>query len=184
MVTHSIWEDRINAIEVAEHIASAEISDVNGVYARIKNGSSYEYEAATSTIKTIDHDLNLAYLYLLSTFAGPNSPDIMVASKYNILAANENSEIGGKHSAPNWADQHILLILNGPGVLTAKSSSAPARLVDILPTIVSLMKLDSSKMDGIVLADSLKNPLSIAIQDQAESNASLAPMRDALKKYG
>jgi predicted AlkP superfamily pyrophosphatase or phosphodiesterase len=172
------------AVQVAESIARAGIDGVNGVYARVKNGSTYLYQPASGTKKEIDSDLNKAYLYLLSTFAGPNSPDIFVATNQNILAVNASNEMGGKHSAPNWADQHIFLVLSGPGTVAGKSSSSPARLADILPTVVRLMQLEAGKMDGIVLGDALLNPLQADMQTQEQSNSVLTLLRDALKRFG
>jgi arylsulfatase A-like enzyme len=128
--------------------------------------------------------LNKAYLYLLSTFAGPNSPDIAVASNLNILAQNETLNKGGKHSAMNWADQHIPLIFSGPGVVQEITSPSPARLVDILPTIARLMNLSAGQMDGVVLSDALISPQPLEIQAQAQINAQLSPLRDALKRMG
>jgi arylsulfatase A-like enzyme len=132
----------------------------------------------------LDPDLNKAYLYLLSTFAGPNSPDIAVASNTNILGANDAGSKGGKHSAMNWADQHIPSIFSGPGVTKGKTSNSPARLADILPTIVRLMALNSGKMDGIILSDALVSPQPTDLQAQKAINDQLTPLRDALKRTG
>jgi hypothetical protein len=170
------------AIQVAVQVANAEITGVTGVYARVKKEGVYQYQAAQKTSETLDPDLNEAYLYLLSTFAGPNSPDIAVASNTNILGANDAASKGGKHSAMNWADQHIPLIISGPGVTGGKTSTSPARLADILPTIARLMTLDAGIMDGVVLSDALIYPQPMDTEAQNVINDQLTPLRDALKK--
>jgi arylsulfatase A-like enzyme len=76
------------------------------------------------------------------------------------------------------------MVFSGPGIRTGRTSSAPARLVDILPTIARLMKLNTPKMDGIVLGDALQNPLRKDVEDQVKSDVTLSPLRDALKKFG
>jgi hypothetical protein len=172
------------ATQVAEQVANSDIAGVTGVYARVKKEGIYQYQAAQKTSESLDPDLNKAYLYLLSTFAGPNSPDIAVASNTNILGANDAASKGGKHSAMNWADQHIPLIFSGPGVTKGKTSNSPARLADILPTIVRLMALNSGKMDGIILSDALVSPQPTDLQAQKAINDQLTPLRDALKRTG
>jgi len=170
------------SMQVAEQIASANIAGVTGVYARVKKADGYVYQPAQKTMDSLDPDLNKAYLYLLSTFAGPNSPDIAVASKLNILSTNETPNKGGKHSAMNWADQHIPLIFSGQGVVQGKTSPSPARLVDILPTIARLMNLSAGQMDGVVLGDALISPQPMELQAQAQINAKLTSLRDVLKR--
>jgi phosphoglycerol transferase MdoB-like AlkP superfamily enzyme len=170
------------AMQVAEQVANAEITGVTGVYARVKKEGVYQYQAAQKTSEILDPDLNEAYLYLLSTFAGPNSPDIAIASNTNILGANDAASKGGKHSAMNWADQHIPLLFSGPGVTGGKTSTSPARLADILPTIAQLMALNSGKMDGIVLSDALISPQPTDTEAQNVINDQLTTLRNALKK--
>jgi hypothetical protein len=122
-----------------------------------------------------------AWSYLLSTVACPYSPDIF-------LGLRENTVIGrkfplnqrGKHYQGTWGTQHIPLIISGPGVATGIHSNMPARLVDIPPTLLALLGVGTSSMDGVVLADALKTPSSEQTRVQVETGTRLEPLQKAL----
>ena len=57
---------------------------------------------------------------------------------------------------------------------------APARLVDIAPTVLAAMGLQPERMDGVVLADALLSPSSEFIKLQQATNNRLNPLKEAL----
>ena len=77
--------------------------------------------------------------------------------------------------------QTIPLVLAGPGVHAGKRSQAAARLIDVAPTILKVMGLPPSDMDGIPLADALVDPPADAVHAQTTIDAGLGPHRDALR---
>jgi arylsulfatase A-like enzyme len=61
----------------------------------------------------------------------------------------------GTHGGLTWLIQHVPLVISGPGIRHG-SSTFPAKLVDIAPTIERLIGLPIPKqVDGVVLADAL-----------------------------
>jgi arylsulfatase A-like enzyme len=90
----------------------------------------------------------------------------------------------GDHGTATWQNQHVPLVVSGPGIRRGVASSAPARLVDIAPTILAAMGLPrAARMDGVVLADALVAPSPSQLAEQGASDASLGPLRDALRAH-
>ncbi|MCX5975022.1 MAG: hypothetical protein NTU59_10240, partial [Coprothermobacterota bacterium] len=87
----------------------------------------------------------------------------------------------GAHGEVTWGDQHIPLILAGPGVLQG-TSDTPARLVDILPTLSRLIGFPTDGMDGVVLADALRNPDPSDTRRQQAYTEQVAPLQQALRE--
>jgi hypothetical protein len=56
----------------------------------------------------------------------------------------------------------------------------PARVVDIPPTVLTLMGVQPEDMDGIVLADALSHPLSDQVQNQKQLSEKLQSFQKAL----
>lgn len=69
---------------------------------------------------------------------------------------------------------HVTLILSGPGVKTGMSS-APARLVDLAPTIERFMGMAPEARDGLVLADAFQqpHPADTSIQNRSDATTSV-----------
>ncbi len=171
------------APKLAEAIAKTGVDGIVGAYAKVKVGDHYEYQSAPATKATLAPALNDAYLYLLSTYVGATSHDLVLTTKENYASKGQYPpNTHGGHGEINWADQHIPLIISGPGIKRGASSSAPARLVDLLPTIAREMNLSATGMDGVPLADALTNPQASDVSAQNAVAARLAPLRDALKQ--
>ncbi len=168
------------ASQVADALAASGAPGLLGAYARAQQDGRYVYQAAPATTLSLPAELNSAFLYLLDTYASPYSPDVVVASAGRTAFDESVESTGGTHNPINWADQHILLAFSGAGVAPGKVSTAPARLVDILPTLARLLDLPLDNMDGIPLADALAAPLDEDVQRQAEVSGTLGPLRDAL----
>jgi predicted AlkP superfamily pyrophosphatase or phosphodiesterase len=64
----------------------------------------------------------------------------------------------GTHATLSWFDMHNLLIAAGPDFGNGLTSETPSGNVDVTPTILSILGIKpSSKMDGRVLSEALKN---------------------------
>lgn len=176
--------DITKAQGMAEALAVSGADGLLGAYARIEQNGGYHYQAAAPTQANLPAPLNDAFLYLLSTFAGKYSPDVVVTSSGETSFDETHASTGGSHNPVNWADQHILLVFSGAGIKPGNISTAPARLIDILPTLARLMDLSGSNMDGIPLADALINPLPEDTQQQIDHINTFAPMRGALAATG
>lgn len=167
--------------EVAENVAAAKIPGIIGVYYRTKlENGSYTYLPTNSTLNALPVDLNQTYEYLTSTYAGASSPGIF-------LAVTENTDTDfdvtqGNHNVATWNTQHIPLIISGPGVKKSAQLTSPARLVDIAPTLLTLMGIQPEHMDGVVLADALTSPTQQQVDKQQETNGQLIPMVTAFEK--
>jgi hypothetical protein len=158
LTTPFVWlRNSTRSRTVAKSIANMDPSGIDGVFYKELDGKTVSYENASP--QAVDQMYVQAWRYLFRTIACTRSPDIF-------LRLREDTVIGrkfplnqrGKHYQGTWGAQHIPLIISGPGVRSGIHSDMPARLVDIPPTVLALMGIQAKGMDGIVLADALKNP--------------------------
>jgi arylsulfatase A-like enzyme len=176
--------DPTKSAEVAENIARAGIPGILGAYYSQKNSDgSYVYLPSPTTTKYVTGDLDKCYRYLTSTYASEKSPDVLLVIAENWRQDYQISGITfkGSHDTVTWLTQHIPLVISGPGVRKGLVLDSPARLVDIAPTILTLMGIAPEHMDGIVLADALSSPTAEQTQAQKEVNTQLASLVAALK---
>jgi arylsulfatase A-like enzyme len=164
---------------LAEAIARKNIEGIIGAYAKVKVGDRYEYQPAPTTRTALSPTLNEAYLYLLSTYVGATSHDVVLMPRENWTISQEPPNTHGSHGEIVWGNQHIPLIIAGPGIRRGVTSNAPARLVDIAPTIARVMGFPLSGFDGVPLADALVNASAEDIVAQNAVTTKLAPLRDA-----
>jgi predicted AlkP superfamily pyrophosphatase or phosphodiesterase len=174
-------KDPAKAPEAAERIAALRMPGIHAVYAKRRDGEAVRYELAPSSRAGLADALAACYTYLLSTYAGRTSPDVVLFSAENWNIREASSYYRGDHGTTTWENQHIPLIIAGPGIKKGAISHAPARLVDVAPTIAAAMGLDHGRMDGIVLADALVRPTNAQMERQAGASRQLAAHRDALK---
>jgi len=172
--------DQSKSKEAAENIASLNLAGIDGVYYRVKSQDGYAYLATTQTSSKISRELDEAYRYLLSTYAGEMGPDIAVAFDENTVAERKDSSMKGRHGGFTCGVQSIPMILAGPGVKKGYVSEMPARLVDLAPTVLTLMGISTDRMDGIVLADALADSSPDALKRQLELADRLTRLQDAL----
>jgi arylsulfatase A-like enzyme len=125
-------------------------------YQRIVSGQ-YVYAPIVLTGTAVDPHLEGAYQYLLHSMAGPTAPDIALWFQENTITSH-NPDVHGEHGGATWGAQHIPLVISGPGVRKGVTSSFGARLMDIAPTVLTLLGIQPSRMDGVVLADALPHP--------------------------
>jgi arylsulfatase A-like enzyme len=126
-----------------------------------------------------------AYQTLADTEASAAGPDVLAdfaphMSTRATVAFGYSWQAG--HLGPQWDDQHIPLILSGPGIKRGMTSTYPARLVDIAPTVEYLLGARSSGTDGAVLADALRGTGPLRLRQQRRRDAALTPVVQALER--
>ncbi len=168
---HNSWHARAVSQEMFR------VSGVEAAYYRIQPHGKPEYLLAPGL--AIDPALDAACQYLLSTFVGPTSPDVVASYRENTIG-EAYTTAHGDHGGLNWGAQHVPLIFSGPGVLSGFISHFPARLMDVAPTALRLLGVPIPAMDGIVLADALTLPLSADVAAQVPLARPLTARQDAL----
>ncbi len=170
----SIWlKDPAQNERMAKLIWDKHYDNVSAIYYR--DGVKYHSAGVEDSFP----DLVKAYDYLLST-EGAHGQDIAILLREN--ARNSGlPRMLGRHGGADWGSQQATLIFSGPGVKPGKSN-APARLVDIAPTVERLMGITPNARDGIVLADVFENPHPADISPHLGTATQFAPMVAALQK--
>lgn len=170
----SIWlKNPANNAKMAKAIFDKHYDNVSAIYYR--DGSNYHMAGVEDGFPS----LVKAYDYLLES-EGAHGQDISILLREN--ARNSGlPRMLGRHGGADWGSQQATLIFSGPGVKNGRSD-APARLVDIAPTIERFMGMAPNARDGIVLADAFQNPHPADIAPHKASAAMLAPMVAALKQ--
>lgn len=155
----------------------AQVPDVAAAYYQVDRKGSYEYLPAPG--QSVDPALDAAYHYLLNTFRGPTAPDVVAPFRENTIGTAD-IHAHGDHGGLNWGAQHVPLILSGPGVHPSGTSQAPARLMDVAPTVLRLMGLPAGRMDGMVLADAVATATAQEVAAQDALNTTLKGHQAAL----
>lgn len=122
----------------------------------IQNGR-YVYQPVPRTGTSIAPELEMAYQYLLGTFAGPLAPDISLTFDEDTIT-RVHGDRHGEHGGGTWGAQTVPLVIAGPGVRRGAQSDFPARLMDVAPTVLTLLGIEPTHMDGVVLADAVHAP--------------------------
>lgn len=172
-----IWlKDPSHNERVAKSLFAKKWDNISAVYYMNRSNGQNRYQLAG--IENAPKALVDAYDYLTSTAAGPTGPDIVVLMREN--SRNSGMPVmPGRHGGADWGSQHITLLFSGPGVKTG-ASTAPARLVDIAPTIERFMGLTPEARDGIVLADAFQQPMQPDVTTQNATRAQLSAHVNAL----
>jgi arylsulfatase A-like enzyme len=169
---------------VALNISRLGGSSVDATYYKVFARGRWFYRRAASTAG-LSQRLKRAYLALTDTMAADTGPDV-----FAIFAPHTSSrqiDVHGYpwmqgHLGPQWDDQHIPLVLAGPGLKRGFVSAYPARLVDIAPTVEDLLGARSGGLDGRVLADALTSASERALSLQAGRSSRLMPIVQALER--
>jgi arylsulfatase A-like enzyme len=97
----------------------------------------------------------------------PEAPDVMVALRWNpkpnrfgtpgqIITDNARGPGEGSHASLSEFDVHNTLVAAGPDFRRGETTSLPSSNVDIAPTVLRILGLESShKFDGRVLAEAM-----------------------------
>lgn len=179
-----LWlEDKARAPLAAQNIARLNNPYIQSVYARVRTAKGYTFTRVSSSKLLRTGGTEVANQYLLTSFNGANAPDVVVS-----FAEGVGCEPGGQaawkadHGGTSWEAQQIPLILSGHGVRSGHVSSNPARLIDVAPTVLQLMGISHSGMQGIPLADALKAPPRWTQQWQQAVSKQLMPVVTALRQ--
>ena len=176
--------DPLQTQPVAQAFQSERLPHVDAVFYKTGSGASWNYVA-----QYLDSSLSVRFAqtvrYLLSTMVSDVSPDV-------VAVTSPDTGTGDTHLGPfrrtgagwglQWGNQHIPLIISGHGVLQGISSTYPARLVDVLPTLAALTGLKIGPSDGVVLGDAMSRPPAGAVGRQRAADGWLTPMVNALEQ--
>jgi len=177
--------DPSKAADAAERIASAGIAGIKGAYYLSKQSDgSYAYLPTPTTDKQLTGDLDRCFRYLGSTCASDISFDIILPQAENwryLIPLWSGKAQPSSHDTITWNNQHIPLIIAGPGVKKGLSLDSPARTVDIAPTVLTLMGITPKKMDGVALADCVEKATAQQTEAQNAVTQYLKPLAAALK---
>jgi len=166
------------ASRVAQHLVDTFTHAPFAHYGAIESGK-YVYHPIARTSTTIDLALQAAYQYLLGTFAGPLAPDIALSFEENTITRVYTGS-HGEHGGATWGVQGVPLVIAGPGVRAGARSQFAARLMDIAPTVLTLLGIDPVNMDGVVLADALVRPTDAQLQAQDTVASPLTAYQQAI----
>lgn len=174
--THMWLTNPSKAREAAEAISMLQDPNILGVYYKEPGDNKYLLASGSA----LEEPMLATLSSLLSTYTGPTSPDLVIVLRENTWPTRWPEGTKGTHGVVSWGTQHIVLTIYGPGIKEGRVSDNPARLVDIVPTLASLMGLTYHDGDGIVLADALKKPASEDLAIQENRQRELGPLVYAL----
>jgi predicted AlkP superfamily pyrophosphatase or phosphodiesterase len=180
-----LWlRDQTKAAQVAANVVAEHNPHIQSVYFRTagKDGSG-GYTRALDAHAFHVPAADAANQYLLSTFNGPNAPDVAVfCDEDSALAAPGQEHWKGDHGGTAWQSQNLPLLITGPGVRENYVSHFPARLEDIAPTALTLMGISPNGMQGTPIADAFAAPPSWVTQREAALSKQLLPVTAALQQ--
>lgn len=165
---------------VARHLVDT-IPHAQFAHYQTMQSGGYQHHLVPPSGQSVDPALAAAHQYLLGTCAGPLAPDITLTLAENMIVRNKldgSNAAHGNHSGATWGVQAVPLVLAGPGVKAGKVLDFPARLMDIAPTVLTLMGIEPARVDGVELSDALLRPTP-AGQHAADS---LAPALTAFQR--
>lgn len=178
-----LWvNDPTRSNVAAEAIAQLMNPGIQSVYFKEHTASGYDYIRATGAQLFDVPGMEAANESLLQSFASSISPDVVVMFREGTVGFSPGETWKGDHGGADWESQHIPLILAGAGVHSGKVSSYPARLIDIAPTILTLLGASYTGMDGRPLADAMLRPPAGALAAQRTRQAQLLPLVAAMQQ--
>jgi hypothetical protein len=168
---------------VALNLFRLEGKAADATYYKVLVGKTWMYRLAAAQPSISKAELH-AYVTLADTAAASSGPDVLGVfaphvSSRNFAAYGYQWRAG--HLGPQWDDQHIPLVISGPGVRRGVTSTYPARLVDLAPTIEQLVGARSGKVDGVVLQDAMTKQDADGLAAQKARGRALGPIVKALK---
>jgi len=180
-----MWlKDGTRSARAAENIARLQNPYIQSVYFKtFVNGGGYRYLRASGPDLFRTGGVEAANQYLLNSFDGPAGPDIVVLfTEQSVAETGGAASWKGDHGGAAWESQHLPLIISGPGVRAGITSQFPARLEDIAPTVLSVMGVPHTGMQGVPLADAVVRASVAERKAQQVKNAQLQPVVQALAR--
>ncbi len=179
----AIWIKNPEAMDrVKTALVSARIPEVSAVYARNPQG---RYVLASPVSWLADPSVVAAQTDLLSTLNVAESPDIVLMYDEDTITMTPGfikTGRKGDHGGATWGAQHIPFIISGPRIKKGVISNYPARLIDIAPTIESLLETYPDHQDGTPLADAIINPPKGSVDAQAKNAPRLEAEVEAMQR--
>ncbi len=157
---------------VASALVAARFPGIETALYKVASGQSWIFSPDASTVARLGKEVTQAYLNLADTEACPAGPEVILPYAEDTMGLTIKNRAGwGTHGGFSWGVQHIPLVIAGPGVKHGVSH-APAKLVDVAPTIERLLGLPiPAGVDGVVLADALGDatPAERSLQNTASA---------------
>jgi Type I phosphodiesterase / nucleotide pyrophosphatase len=152
--------DASQAEAAAQVIQSERIRAIDGIYYKVRQTKTWSYKAQYINP---DMPVNVAEVqsYLLNTEAAAGSAEVVAVygphtgTRGDILSGHARTATG---MGLQWDNQHGFLLLSGHGANAGIRSSYAARMVDLTPTLAALLNLQTTSIDGNVLADAMFRP--------------------------
>jgi arylsulfatase A-like enzyme len=179
-----LWlKDSSKAGRAGQILAAERNPAIQSIYARTRTARGQEYVLISHPGARRAAGLETANQYLLRTFNGPNAPDLVAAFTEGVgCEPGGQASWKGDHGGTSWQAQHLPLFISGPGIRSAHVSSAPARLIDVAPTILEAMGVPHTRMPGTVLADAFLTPRTGLVKAQQATAKGLMPVVAALQQ--
>lgn len=172
-------DDAAGAAAAVSHLQNPYIQSV---YFKERDPDGYQYIRATGPGLFYAQGMEVANQYLLNTFDGPDGPNVVVFYREGAVGSPPNqASWKGDHGGGDWEAQHVPLILAGPGIRQGYVSQAPARLMDIAPTALTMMGIAPTGMQGIPLADAMEHPTLAQQADQSAEIKAVSPVVASLQ---
>jgi hypothetical protein len=173
--------DESKAAAAAANVARKQNPYVQSVYFRSVGSKGPVYIRASGADQFRASGVEQANQYLLNTFNGPDGPDLVVFMKeHAMLVSGGESTWKGDHGGSAWQSQHVPLILSGPGVRKGYTSIYPATLMDVAPTVLTLLQAPTTGMQGIPLADAMIGSTAAQQSQQQAQGTIVWPVVNAL----
>ncbi len=145
--------DPLQAQPVAQALQAAGTQGIDALYYKATNATSVSY-APQFIGATLSAGFAHACAALLSTLASRNSPDVVIVYAPFTALKPATGAAESAWSGIQWGDQSVPLIIAGPGTYAGKTSTYPARLVDVAPTVEAALGLQPQG-NGAVLPGTL-----------------------------
>lgn len=178
----SIWLKNLDSVpRVAAALSGANIPNVAAVFARDPHG---HYALVSPLARLATPVVKAAFGDLLASFDQAEAPDIVLLYDENTFTETPlylQINRKGDHGGASWGAQHIPLVISGPGIKAGYVSPFPARLIDIAPTVETLLGARPSHQDGVPLADAMVNPPASALKSQSKRVAKMTADVNALE---
>jgi arylsulfatase A-like enzyme len=131
---------------------------IGAVYARRPSGArGYVQVSRDSTAG--NPSAGDADRYLLRSFTSPQAPDVVLFFREGTAAyLGGRLPWRGDHGGADWESQHIPLVMSGPGVRRNAVLRDPVRIIDIAPTVLTLLGASPAGMQGIPVASAMRRP--------------------------
>jgi arylsulfatase A-like enzyme len=173
--------DPLQAQPVAQALQAENAGSIDAVYFKSQSGNNWSY-SAQFIAPQVNADFARAGSSLLSTAASAAAPDVVVAYRpyAGLVPPRQPGGLTGALGL-QWPVQHVPLIIAGHGVYAGRTSTYPARLVDIAPTLEAELGLPVGSHDGIVLHDALFGATA-GTDTQVAARKKLSPLSAALQQ--